>query len=301
MSLKNIRIRIGLRTIKTAVAVVISMIIVYFYGATSSKLIFAMLGAMAAVMPTFQESLESCISQIIGVIFGALVGLFLVALPLNSLISTGIGIILVITVYNTLQIHYSPSLACFIVVMLCTSPETNAIEYAAGRIWDTAIGLAVGMLINTLIFPYDNSRQIRATVKTLDQETIGFMEDMFDGDNILPNVSKATRTIDDLARLLSIFSKQKLVMKMRRQQEELDAFLICQSKARLLLAHMEVLCQIPELGRLNLNNRQMLMDAGANIRDERNITDPTDADQVTNYHVTHILTLRQELLDQLSE
>lgn len=301
MSLKNIRIRIGLRTIKTAVAVVLSMIIVYFYGATSSKLIFAMLGAMAVVMPTFQESLESCISQIIGVIFGALVGLLLVVLPLHSLISTGIGIILVITVYNTLRIRYSPSLACFIVVMLCTSPEINAIEYAAGRIWDTAIGLAVGMLINTLVFPYDNSQQIRTTVETLDQETIRFLEDMFDGDNILPNANKATRTIDDMARQLSIFSKQKLIMKMRRQQEQLDAFLICQAKARLLLAHMEVLCQIPELGRLNLNNRQMLMDAGANIRDERNITDPTDADQVTNYHVTHILTLRQELLDQLSK
>lgn len=301
MSLKNIRIRIGLRTIKTAVAVVLSMVIVYFYGATSSKLIFAMLGAMAAVMPTFQESLESCISQIIGVIFGALVGLLLVALPLHSLFATGIGIILVITLYNTLQIRYSPSLACFIVVMLCTSPETNAIEYAAGRIWDTAIGLAVGMLINTLVFPYDNSRQIRATVKTLDQETIRFMEEMFDGDNILPNANKATGIIDDMARQLSIFSKQKLIMKMHRQQEQLDAFLACQSKARLLLAHMEVLCQVPELGRLNLNNRQMLLDAGANIRDERNITDPTDADQVTNYHVTHILNLRLDLLNQLSD
>ena len=301
MSLKNIRIRIGLRTIKTAVAVVLSMVIVYFYGATSSKLIFAMLGAMAAVMPTFQESLESCISQIIGVIFGALVGLLLVALPLRSLFATGIGIILVITLYNTLQIRYSPSLACFIVVMLCTSPETNAIEYAAGRIWDTAIGLAVGMLINTLVFPYDNSRQIRATVKTLDQETIRFMEEMFDGDNILPNANKATGIIDDMARQLSIFSKQKLIMKMHRQQEQLDTFLACQSKARLLLAHMEVLCQVPELGRLNLNNRQMLLDAGANIRDERNITDPTDADQVTNYHVTHILNLRLDLLNQLSD
>lgn len=40
------RVRIGLRTIKTAVAVVISMIIVDAYGATTSKLIFAMLGAM---------------------------------------------------------------------------------------------------------------------------------------------------------------------------------------------------------------------------------------------------------------
>ena len=51
---------IGLRTVKTAVAVIISMV-VDFYGATASKLIFAMLGAMAAVQPTFTESLSSCL------------------------------------------------------------------------------------------------------------------------------------------------------------------------------------------------------------------------------------------------
>ena len=56
MNKKRLRIHIGLRTIKTAIAVIISMIIVDFYGATTSKLIFALLGAMAAVMPTCRES-----------------------------------------------------------------------------------------------------------------------------------------------------------------------------------------------------------------------------------------------------
>ena len=46
------RLHIGLRTIKTVAAVIISMVIVDFFGATTSKLIFAMLGAMAA--PTGQ-------------------------------------------------------------------------------------------------------------------------------------------------------------------------------------------------------------------------------------------------------
>ena len=45
---KHSRFRIGLRTMKTAAAVVIAMIVVDAYGATTSKLIFAMLGAMAA-------------------------------------------------------------------------------------------------------------------------------------------------------------------------------------------------------------------------------------------------------------
>ena len=47
------RFHIGLRTAKTAAAIIISMLIVESLGTTTSKLIFAMLGAMTAVQPTF--------------------------------------------------------------------------------------------------------------------------------------------------------------------------------------------------------------------------------------------------------
>ena len=96
MEKKRSRFRIGLRTVKTAAAVVISMIIVDLYGATASKLIFAMLGAMAAVQPTFKESWESCVTQIVGVLFGAVVGLVLVNLPIHPLVAVGIGMILAV-------------------------------------------------------------------------------------------------------------------------------------------------------------------------------------------------------------
>ena len=91
------KFRIGPRIIKTAIAVIVSMLIVDTYGATTSRLVFAMLGAMAAVQPTFTESVESCLTQIVGVLFGALVGVVLMRLPINHLVAVGIGIILVIT------------------------------------------------------------------------------------------------------------------------------------------------------------------------------------------------------------
>ena len=72
--MKRRKIHVGLRTVKTAVAIIIAMVLVEPYGATSSRLILAMLGAMAAVQPTFKESLESCVTQTAGVIFGAAAG-----------------------------------------------------------------------------------------------------------------------------------------------------------------------------------------------------------------------------------
>ena len=145
MKLKTAKFHIGLRTIKTAIAVIISMIIVEFLGTSESKLIFAMLGAMAAVQPTFKESVESSLTQIIGVVFGAVLAVILQFMHLPPLVATGIGIVLVITLYNTLHLRFSPGLPCLIVVMLCIDPEEKPILYALERVWDTAIGLFVGM------------------------------------------------------------------------------------------------------------------------------------------------------------
>ena len=53
MKLTLEKIHIGRRTIKTVAAVVIAMLVAEFCGSTSSKLIFAMMGAMEAVRHNF--------------------------------------------------------------------------------------------------------------------------------------------------------------------------------------------------------------------------------------------------------
>ena len=296
---KYIKIHIGLRTVKTAAAVIIAMYLVDHLGTTPSKLIFAMLGAMAAVQPTFRESLESCLTQIVGVLFGAVAGVALMMLPLPHLAAAGIGIVLVITLYNSLRIRFSPSLACIIVVTVCITPDSRPLLDALGRIWDTAIGLAVGMAINTLIFPYDNSNQIRTLIQGLDKEILRFMEDMFDGDDLLPDAARMTDQIDSMARQLTIFTNQRLVLRLRRQREQLEQFRHCEGDARELLARMEVLSRMGRPGRLNDENRQRLKALGADIRDKRNYKNPQERDIVTNYHVRQILTIRQDMLETI--
>lgn len=298
---KKPRLPIGLRTVKTVAAVILAMIVVDLYGTTTSKLIFAMLGAMAAMEPTFTDSLLACVTQIVGVLFGAVAGIVLLALDLPPLVATGIGIVLVITVYNLLRVRFSPSLPCFIVVMLCTSPGTAPMEYALGRIWDSAIGLSIGLAINTLVFPYDNSRQIRATVESLDKELIVFLEDMFDGDDVLPDVNVMSQKVDAMYRQMRVFSNQKLLLHLKRQREKIETFHQCELKARVLLARMEVLCQMGSPGRLSEENRQALEESGAKILDQRSLDEPTERDIVMNYHIRQVLILRQELLDALKK
>ncbi len=293
------KIPIGLRTVKTALAVITSMVLIEFLGTTDSKVIFAMLGAMAAVQPTFRESLEACLSDIIGIIFGAFVSVLLRTMNLPPLVSVGIGIVLVITLYNGLRLRYSPGLPIFVLVLVCTTPDIQPVSYALGRIWDTAVGLAVGMLINMLVFPYDNSRQIRATAQSLDKELIAFLEDYFDGDDILPDARQMRRSIQILERQLYLFSNQRLLHRLRRQNTELKIFQACEVKAQALITHMEVLCAMGAPGRLSPENRTLLEQSGANIQDQRRLDSPTEQDIVANYHVSHLLTLRAELLEVL--
>ena len=293
--------RIGLRTIKTAVAVMLAMVIVDSYGATTSKLIFAMLGAMDAVQPTIKASLKACLTQIVGVLLGAVIGIILLNLPINHVVAAGIGIVVVITLYNTLRIPFSPSLPCLIVVTMCTTPDIAPLTYAFSRIWDSMIGLSVGTIINAIVFPYDNSRQIRSTIQSLDQELIHFLEELFDGDDVIPDADEMADRVGTMARQLEIFSNQRLLTYRQRHEKELKSFELCAVKARELLARMVILSHIGKPGRLNEENRRWLNACGANIRDERPLEGVTERDVVTNYHVAQIRKLRRELLDALRE
>lgn len=275
------------------------MVIVRFYGTTTSRLTFAMLGAMAAVEPTFTDSLRSCLAQIVGVFFGSVVGVLLLAIPMHPLLRTGIGIVLAITLYNTFRIRFSPSLPCLIVLTLCITPDIQPMQYAWGRIWDTAIGLTVGLTINTLVFPYDNSRQIRGTIESLDRELIRFLEEMFDGDDVMPDAARMEQAVDDMARQLTIFANQRLFLHRRKQKKQLESFRICQGKAQELLARMLILSRMERPGRLNRENRVRLRESGAEITDRRPLKNPKEWDIVINYHVAQILKLRQELLEAL--
>lgn len=299
MHIKYTKIHIGRRILKTATAVIVAMGIVNPYGATTSKIIFAVLGAMATMQPTFKESFESCLTQIVGVVFGALAGVLLLTLPLPPLVLTGIGIVLVITSYNALHIRFSPSLPCLIVVTLCTTPDIQPLSYAVGRIWDTAIGLGIGMLINTFVFPYNNSGRIRATAKSLEQEILLFLKHMLEGNKAQLDAEKIVHLVEDMGNQLAILSNQWHLLRFKRYSQQYKVFEIYEKKARELVVHIEALYQMDYLGRINEENLRHLKEWGMNAENYKH-TDPIqEMDVVTNYHVTQILTLYKELLSIL--
>ena len=297
---RRTRFRIGMRTLKTLLAVIIAMIVSQSSISPYSNLSLAMLGAVAAVQPSFKESLDSSWAQILGTITGGIVGNLLLLTPLPTIVITGIAVVVVITVYNLFHINYAPSLPILVVVILCTTPDVNHVTYALGRLWDTCIGLGVGLIINTVVFPYDNSRQIRFAMESLDKMLLRFLEDMFDGDDILPDADDMVSQVDAMERMLRIFSQQRLFRHLKTQRREVTMFRICENKAKALVARTQLLARMDSPGHLSQETYDRLIEAGADIRDLPHIGEFDERDIVINYHVKQILTLRRELLDALS-
>ena len=298
MKINYKRIHIGRRTFKSALAVLISLIIVSMFGtsAATSKMVFAFLGAMAAMENTFKQSLEACMAQFLGMIVGAIVAAGLSFLPVPALIEVVIGVLFIIVLYNVMGIHYSPNLPCLVILLSCMNEDVYPFEYALDRLWDTAIGLGVGMLINVLVLPYDNSLKIRQAIEYLEKEVIEFLEDMFDGDKDYPDTEKMRRMIDDMASQLGIYSQQWIPFHVKRDKQKLAVFLKCESKSRELMAQMEVLHQMESPGCLDMDVRKRLKESGADIRDKRCSIQNNKEDIITNYHVNKILDLREELM-----
>lgn len=298
--LKKRKIPVGMRTVKTALSVMLALLVVEQYGASPAKVVFATIGAISAVAPTFIASLQACLTQICGVGVGVLLALLMMVLNVPDMLAVGIGIILILTVYQYFRFKLVPVLPCLVLVNICLNPEVEAFAYSTGRIWDTAIGLGIGMAVNTLIFPYDNSRKIRQTMVGLDRDLILFLEDMFDGDTALPETEGLERKIDALEGQLVLFSEQRLLRR-RRQKRVLQQLRSCEDTAQELLVELETLRNMEHLGCLNEENRKALGALGAQVSQQCRVSQYSVEDTVVNYHVARVLQLREELKKNLAE
>ena len=108
-------------------------------------------------------------------------------------------------------------------------------------------------------------------------------------------------SFDEIEHGLKIFSDQKLLYHRKKQRHDLNSFLDCEEKARQLVVHLEVLSELPFPGVLNPYNRERMERNGAKIKDQRVLSDPTELDIVTNFHVSQVLNIRRELINALRE
>ena len=299
--MRKSKFHIGLRTLKTALAIMVALMIVDFYGASTSKVIFALIGAASAMDATFKSSLKACLTQICGVFFGALFGVLMLYVPIDEYVAVGIGFLLITSLYRMFHLTLSPVLPCIIVATILTNPDIVPLQYAGARLWDTLIGLTVGFVINMLFFPYDTSRQIRSAVEGLDRDILAFLAALFDGSGQVPDPSKLLAQTSAVEKQLALMEDQKWIHHRKRQKNTLSRLSRCEEKARALITELEALTMMETPGHLTPLNRERLENYGVLIQDKQAAESGNISDIVTNYHVTQILALRRELRELLDQ
>lgn len=141
--------KIGLRTIKTTIAVMITAGIMNYI--IKDTPFFACIGATVAIGKTKKTSFEASIIRNVGTAIGGLIGI-IISLFTDNVFLKGLGVIPIIYIINLLNKKDSiiPGCIVYFAVVYLNTMDT-ARFYAIRRILQTFLGSIIGIIVNFAI------------------------------------------------------------------------------------------------------------------------------------------------------
>lgn len=151
--------KVGLRNIKTALAVFICMTLFEILDRESG--FFACIAAVVCMKDTIENSYSIGKDRIIGTLTGGVIGIILLLIISHSEVTysfksmiTSIGIILSIYIFTVLKRPSAVTTSCIVILsIICNHSRNDSLSYAVIRIVDTFLGVMIAILINKYITP----------------------------------------------------------------------------------------------------------------------------------------------------
>lgn len=147
---------IGMRNIKTALSVVVSVIVADLLNLESP--FFVATGALISMETTVKKGIRAGIYRVLGTVMGGIMGVIMYLIDPGNLLLIFIGIVMLISIINLLQWHDCISMACVVFCVIMISMDSNnIIHYAFQRTFDTIVGIIISIVINYVISPPKDS------------------------------------------------------------------------------------------------------------------------------------------------
>lgn len=277
---------IGLRTVKTALAVALALLFADLRGSPAP--IFAAIGAIVAMNRTLGDAVQSCLTQFAGILLGAGFGAVFVNLFEGArYFGVAFGIVGLILLCVELKLQFAVPLACIVFVSICLSPADGAFLYGLNRLLDTSIGLGVALVINILLKPYNNRARIAAMLTHFLQSVPApLFERVVHGR--YPDLSALETQLDRIGTELDVFEKQNFP---RTRDHAAQAVYLrgCAQLAAAIVQELRALCAMDERGRLSPENAKRLAALGLSVPEELPAVSCRPADVVGNYHLGNLL------------
>lgn len=198
--------KIGMRNIKTSIAVFICIIVLRFFNIKFP--FYACIAAIITMEKTIYNSFKVGKNRVIGTTFGALVGMiFSLILPGNPFF-IAIGISLTIYICHSLGYKKSITIACIVFIAISTNLKGGSpISYSINRLMETVFGIMVAVLVNYFISPPNLRKQIYDSSSKIHKDLILLCGENFYNPN-RENLSILYKHIKSLEQSISAYEEE---------------------------------------------------------------------------------------------
>ena len=153
--------KIGLRVIKTGIAVFISILFGNLLGIEYP--FYSVIAVVVVMQPTVIDTWKFGFNRMMGTIAGAVLGVVLALLwPLNPLVAA-LGFVLLISFMNWVKKGESISIGAVVFASVYLSEVLSTQEhilYAGARLFETFLGIIVAISVNYLVFPPNYDQKV---------------------------------------------------------------------------------------------------------------------------------------------
>ena len=287
---------IGMRTIKTALVVIISYIV---SSLINEELSFALIyAAVICVETSVVSSVKIGYNRVLGTVIGGVIGLIMNYVPLYGGITMAIGIIITIMFTNLLNIKKATGIAItLVVIIIIGSADTSPAIYAMQRTLDTIIGIVIATLVNMVIYPPDQMRMVREsfehfkhTAKEIVSEVI-----LYDIDNGLATL---TKELDDFREKYESLSKELKILK-KYDMEDYEYYTQMIEASEKVLIYTEAISLSDPDVKMTADNNQKLTKILAKDMKQSEFVDldsSTREDMIFNYNLAKLISALEKIL-----
>lgn len=141
---------IGMRTLKTGMGVILTLAVAELGWIINP--IYATIGTVLAMQQTVKGSFVLGKNRLLGTLLGGLVAFVFATIVNPNIFVTGVAVIVSICICNSLKLSEGIPIALTVLLsILIGLNDGDPLTYSLVRVWDTSIGVLVGILVNYYI------------------------------------------------------------------------------------------------------------------------------------------------------
>lgn len=291
------RAKIGMRTIKTVFAVILTLIIANIVGLNSP--ILAGVAAIMTMESSVSESFVTGKNRMFGTILGGLIGLIASYIAPGNYLLIAVGLIIIISICNFFGWEKAVRMAMVVFLVIVTGyGEGNQFNYAFNRTLDTLVGVIVGTAINFFIRPPKTEENIMQRINLIYLKIRSILKELiwignFEDFDYLKN------------EFIALEEKYKILVEDMRyhigKKGNTNKYRNLFNSFEIIQYHLAVLNEIKQSININDENRQFLKEYfGKEVPINEN-ADKDDLDLIYNYHLKIIFINIKLIVDFVSK